>query len=153
MQIKHRLYTTWLIWDLSYAIFSDGERQGTLSSSSSSLSSISPSSSWLSEAMFRLDVTMSGTGRIDGLLLPVCCVHFQLSLLLFEHWLTSGIRIYQPLRKFNASGLKNWGLSCLGSNRWLSDELSFPGESLRHVREFKFIVESPYFAANIYHVS
>lgn len=54
----------------TYAIFSDGDRHGTSSSSSSSLSS--PSS--LPSSPPKLndeEVIMSGTGRIDGRLLPI----------------------------------------------------------------------------------
>lgn len=55
----------------THAIFSDGDRQG--SSNSSSLSSLfSPSSKPSSPEMLKdEDVNISGTGRIDGLRLPV----------------------------------------------------------------------------------
>lgn len=53
----------------TYAIFSDGDRHGTSSSSSSSLSSPSSPSS-LPEMLNEDDVNMSGTGKIDGRLLP-----------------------------------------------------------------------------------
>lgn len=54
----------------TYAIFSDGERHGTSSSSSSSLSSHSSPSS-LPDILNDDDVNISGTGNIDGRLLPV----------------------------------------------------------------------------------
>lgn len=54
----------------THAIFSDGERHG--SSSSSSLSSLTSSSMPSSpETLNEDEVNMSGTGRIDGLRLPV----------------------------------------------------------------------------------
>lgn len=53
----------------TYAIFSDGERHGTSSSSSSSLSSHSSPSS-LPDMLNDDDVNISGTGNIDGRLLP-----------------------------------------------------------------------------------
>lgn len=53
----------------TYAIFSDGDRQGTSSSSSSSLSSPSSPSS-LPDALKEDDVNMSGTGKMDGRRLP-----------------------------------------------------------------------------------
>lgn len=53
----------------TYAIFSDGERHGTSSSSSSSLSSHSSPSS-LPDILNDDDVNISGTGKIDGRLLP-----------------------------------------------------------------------------------
>lgn len=57
--------------NFTHAIFSDGERQGSSNSSSlSSLFSPSPSSS-SPEMLNEDDVNMSGTGRIDGLRLPV----------------------------------------------------------------------------------
>lgn len=56
-----------IVW--TYAIFSDGERHGTSSSSSSSLSSHSSPSSW-PDILNEDDVNISGTGRIDGLRLP-----------------------------------------------------------------------------------
>lgn len=55
--------------EATYAIFSDGERHGTSSSSSSSLSSHSSPSS-LPDMLNEDDVNISGTGNIDGRLLP-----------------------------------------------------------------------------------
>lgn len=53
----------------THAIFSEGDRHG--SSSSSSLSSLfSPSPPSSPEMLNDDDVNMSGTGRMDGLLLP-----------------------------------------------------------------------------------
>lgn len=54
----------------TYAIFSDGDRHGTSSSNSSSLSSPSSPSS-LPDMLNDDDVNISGTGKIDGRLLPV----------------------------------------------------------------------------------
>lgn len=53
----------------TYAIFSDGDRHGTSSSNSSSLSSPSSPSS-LPDILNDDDVNISGTGSIDGRLLP-----------------------------------------------------------------------------------
>lgn len=54
----------------THAIFSEGERHG--SSSSSSLSSLtSPSTPSSPEKLNEDEVNMSGTGRIDGRLLPI----------------------------------------------------------------------------------
>ena len=55
----------------TYAIFSDGDRHGTSSSISSSLSLSSPSIPSSPEMLNDDDVNMSGTGRIEGLRLPV----------------------------------------------------------------------------------
>lgn len=53
----------------TYAIFSEGERQGISSSISSSLSSPSSPSS-LPAMLKEEEVNMSGTGRMEGRLLP-----------------------------------------------------------------------------------
>lgn len=53
----------------TYAIFSDGDLHGTSSSNSSSLSSPSSPSS-LPDILNDDDVNISGTGKIDGRLLP-----------------------------------------------------------------------------------
>lgn len=54
----------------TYAIFSERERQGTSSSISSSLSSPSSPSS-LPDILNEEEVNISGTGKIEGLRLPV----------------------------------------------------------------------------------
>lgn len=61
----------------TYAIFSDGARHGTSSSSSSSLSHCSSSS--LPDILNDDDVNISGTGKIDGLRLPVNSVYSRVS--------------------------------------------------------------------------
>lgn len=58
------------ILENTYAIFSEGARHGTSSSSSSSLSSPSSPSSF-PDTLNEDDVNISGTGKIDGLRLPV----------------------------------------------------------------------------------
>lgn len=60
--------------NFTHAIFSDGERHGSSSSSSlSSLFSPSMASSMPSSVILNEeDVNISGTGRIDGLRLPIC---------------------------------------------------------------------------------
>lgn len=56
----------------THAIFSDGDRHG--SSSSSSLSSLGVSKPSSPEILKDEDVNISGTGRIEGRLLPIQCV-------------------------------------------------------------------------------
>lgn len=72
----------------TYAIFSDGDRHGTSSSNSSSLSSPSSPSS-LPLILNDDDVNISGTGRIDGRLLPAEILKIQFTFLHWNHsWIT-----------------------------------------------------------------
>lgn len=92
----------------TYAIFSLGDRHGTSSSNSSSLSS--PSSAVSCDMFNVLLVNISGTGNILGLLE-------------FRRWLID-------------SGLSRFGLSpALGISRWfpVTSKVMDPGDdSLRH---------------------
>lgn len=89
----------------THAIFSEGDLQG--SSSSSSLSSLpSPSAPSSPEMLNEDDVNMSGTGRIDGLLLPGVGGKQTKQLGLIDLWdWTGGVHLFVDWERRDWEGL------------------------------------------------